>query len=275
MANNYGGLVARLILQPVEESSRNYFGSMLAVSEPSRPAKGAIKTAHDGLHRLIHLYMLLAMVVVVVGPFVAPHLLAIVAGSRWIESGAGRVLGNYCYYIPFLAINGISEAFVSSVATRAQLNRQSIWMLAFSVGFGASAYVFLRILSLGADGLVWANVLNMIFRIVWSIAFIADYFRSHGTALELQSLLPRAQGVAVSAAAYILLERLEKHNTDQGLFMTLLKLSIVILPYLLIMWVCPSLFQLHSYANQYRDSATSERHFLLDCYRSVRKPKQT
>jgi len=125
--------------------------------------------------------------------------LKIVAGSAWIESGAGDVLARYCFYIPLLAVNGLTEAFVSSVATESEVNRQSVWMLAFSAGFAGAAYFFLRVLDLGAEGLVWANTLNMAFRIVWSTIFIASYMKRHNNELQFGAILPQPMTIAAGA----------------------------------------------------------------------------
>lgn len=144
-----------------------------------------------------------------VGPTLAPLLLKIVAGSRWTTSGAGDVLATYCYYIPLLAINGLTEAFVSSVATEQEVNRQSMWMLAFSAGFGGAAFLFLRILDMGAEGLVWANVLNMVFRIMWSTAFISSYLKRNGTKLEYGTLLPKPLTIGVAAVTAAAVRQLE------------------------------------------------------------------
>jgi len=208
LANNYGGLVARLILQPIEESSRNYLGKLLSSVHRS-PPKDLVMKARSTLHILLRSYIIFSVCVVATGPTIAPLLLKIVAGSRWTESGAGQVLATYCYYIPLLAINGLTEAFVSSVATESEVNRQSVWMLAFSAGFAGAAFVFLRVLDLGAVGLVWANALNMIFRIVWSAAFIGSYLRHHGTQLETGPLLPRPLTIAAGVGTYAILDQME------------------------------------------------------------------
>lgn len=208
LANNYGGLVARLILQPIEESSRNYFGKLLS-SVDGKPSEDLVLKARTNLHTLLRSYVLLSVCVLAVGPIIAPLLLKIVAGSRWTSSGAGHVLATYCYYIPLLAINGLTEAFVSSVATESEVNRQSIWMLAFSIGFGAAAFVFLRILDMGAEGLVWANTLNMAFRIAWSSAFIASYLRRNGTQLQIGSLMPRPMTIAAAVGTYAVMAQME------------------------------------------------------------------
>jgi oligosaccharide translocation protein RFT1 len=206
LANNYGGLVARLVFQPIEESSRNYFGKLLSF-ESGEPSTELVTTARKNLQTLLRAYMLLSVCVLVFGPTLAPLLLKIVAGPAWIESGAGHVLVRYCFYIPFLAINGLTEAFVSSVATETEVNLQSAWMLAFSAGFAGAAYLFLGVLDLGAEGLVWANTLNMAFRIVWSTIFIASYMKRHNNRLEFGAILPRPETVATAVGAYAVFNR--------------------------------------------------------------------
>jgi oligosaccharide translocation protein RFT1 len=213
LANNYGGLVARLIFQPIEESSRNYFGKLLS-SKNETTSKDLVTKARRNLQTLLRAYMLLSVCVLVIGPTMAPLLLKIVAGTTWIESGAGVVLARYCFCIPLLAINGLTEAFVSSVATESEVNRQSVWMLAFSAGFAGAAYLFLGILELGAEGLVWANTLNMAFRIVWSTVFIASYMKRHNNNLEFGSILPKPMTIATGVGAYAVLKRVESTFTD-------------------------------------------------------------
>ncbi|OBT82067.1 hypothetical protein VE02_08872 [Pseudogymnoascus sp. 03VT05] len=197
LATNYGGLVARMVFQPIEESSRNYFGKLLYSSNGQR-SNGTISSARDDLHKLLRIYTLMSISAMTVGPTMAPLLLKFVVGSRWASSGAGDVLSRYCYYIPLLAYNGVLEAFVSVVATESQLNRQSLWMLAFSIGFASTGYVFLRILDLGATGLVYANMANMVFRILWSYNFINSFFRRHNSQLNLGLILPTATTVAAA-----------------------------------------------------------------------------
>ncbi|KAH8820988.1 Rft protein-domain-containing protein [Xylogone sp. PMI_703] len=201
LASNYGGLIARLLFQPVEESSRNYFGKMLS-SLDGEPSNEIVSKASKSLHSLLRAYVLLSICILSVGPALAPFLLQMVAGSRWTTSGAGEVLSTYCYYIPLLAINGVTEAFVSSVATQAEVNYQSAWMLAFSAGFAAAAYTFLSVLNLGAEGLVWANALNMAFRIVWGTAFIKNYLKRHHSNLQISTLMPRPITTAAAVGTH-------------------------------------------------------------------------
>ncbi|RYP02573.1 hypothetical protein DL764_005747 [Monosporascus ibericus] len=217
LANNYGGLLARLVFQPIEESSRNYFSKLLSTdtlttTDPadsaqevnktgSSPRSAAVVQARDNLRALLRFYVLLGILVVSIGPYAAPLLVQIVAGARWSASGAGGVLARYCLYVPLLAVNGVAEAFVSSVATKDQIHRQSLWMGLFSVAFGVAGFAALRVLGLGAAGLVYANAVNMACRIAWSAGFISRYFAGRGVAFTWGAVVPDGAALYVAGTA--------------------------------------------------------------------------
>lgn len=232
LANNYGGLAARLVFQPVEESSRSYFSRLLSAgtagaSAPAPPAvvekgdeidkggsdaaqqpsKDALSQASANLTALLRLYTFVSVPLVTLGPVAAPLVLSLVAGSQWTASGAGQALAAYVYYIPLLAINGLAEAFVASVASESEVNRQSVWMSVFSFAFAASGYVFLRLLDWGAIGLVWANAINMVGRILWAAWFIKRYMEKQGTGWEVTALLPSPLSLAAAAVASQVMRR--------------------------------------------------------------------
>ncbi|KAH8178140.1 rft protein [Sarocladium implicatum] len=244
LANNYGGLLARLLFQPIEESSRSYFSRLLSSpvallrvpkdGKTSAGASPAIIEAKQSLHTILRIYVLLSILIVNVGPYVAPQLLAIVAGSQWTSRGAGDVLAFYCYYIPFLALNGISEAFVASVASEAQVHRQSFWMGGFSVAFAGAAFVFMRVFPLGATGLVLANIINMLCRIIWSGHFIMSFFQRHGANFNVLSLLPLHVAI-ISVANLLTMPAFQSIATaGKGPFFTLLVTVGANLPLLLL-----------------------------------------
>lgn len=180
LASNYGGLAARMLFQPIEESSRNLIAKVCA-PEPSsgKPSASGLREAKRLLQTILKLYNIIGLLAVSIGPTVAPLLLRIVAGSRWADTEAGSVLSIYCYYIPFLAINGLTEAFVAAVATNTELGSQSLSMGLFFAAFAGAAYLFLHELKLGAAGLVYANCVNMTLRIVFNTRFIGRYFRQN------------------------------------------------------------------------------------------------
>jgi oligosaccharide translocation protein RFT1 len=171
-----------MLFQPIEESSRNLFAKLCASNPPSnKPSPDGIRQAREILSDILKLYNLISLAACALGPTIAPLLLKVVAGSKWAETGAGDVLATYCYYIPLLALNGVTEAFAAAVATNTQLHKQSLYMGAFFAGFAGAAYLFLRVLELGAQGLVYANCVNMALRIIWNMSFIRSYFRQNGS----------------------------------------------------------------------------------------------
>jgi oligosaccharide translocation protein RFT1 len=208
LASNYGGLIARMVFQPIEEISRNYFGKLLSTVD-GMPSKAVIESGSRNLHSLLRFYVLLSVSAVSVGPTIAPLLLNLVAGSKWTSTGAGEVLAKYCYYIPLLAVNGVTEAFISSIATESELNRQSAWMFAFSVGFAGAGYVFLRLFHMGAEGLVWANAINMALRILWSSNFTSAYFKRNGSRFSMSAMMPQPATIAVGVSTAAVLSQMQ------------------------------------------------------------------
>lgn len=233
LASNYGGLMARMLFQPIEESSRNYFGKLLS-SIDGKPEKASVKKASEDLARLLRVYALIGICAVTVGPSVAPLLLQLVVGSRWSSTGAGEVLGKYCYYIPLLAFNGVLESFVSVSASQSELNRQSAWMLAFSAGFASMAYLFLGVLNLGAEGLVFANMGNMELRIVWCCSFIKRYMQKHGGELSLGEIMPSAGTMSAAVGTVAVLHQLQQYDFE-NIFYALAIYGIAALSFLLLL----------------------------------------
>ena len=213
LATNYGGLLARVLFQPIEESSRSLFGRLL----PSSPALYitvkftdllAVSQAKRHLTTSLHLYFLLTLLATSLGPPLCPLLLRTLAGARWSSTEAPTVLASYCYLIGLLAINGILEAFVTAVATPAQVAVQNIWMAAFSVAFAATGFLVLKVLQLGARGLVVTNAVVMMLRIWWSWRFVQGYLAGSGGGqrLRIWEMMPTAGSVAVGVGTRACLE---------------------------------------------------------------------
>src|SRR5947207_201320 len=128
LASNYGSLIARMLFQPIEESTRNNLGKLLATNTAGTPDPGSVTEAKLYLRNILRVYAILSILVCSVGPTTVPLLLRFLIGSRWSSPEVLNLLSIYCYYIPFLAFNGITEAFVSSVANNSELRQQSAWM---------------------------------------------------------------------------------------------------------------------------------------------------
>ncbi|KAK5200891.1 Oligosaccharide translocation protein rft1 [Cryomyces antarcticus] len=233
LAANYGGLVARMLFQPIEESSRTLFAKLCASPLPSevshssssssaddtkkaataapdrqpitRPTTTPPSADSDSLRQassilldILKFYFLLGTVAVTAGPSLASPLLTLVAGSRWTSTGAGAVLASYSFYIPLLALNGVSEAFVAAVASTQQLHGQSAVMGAFFGAFAGVAYLCVGVLGWGARGLVAANCVNLGLRSAWNVVFVTRYFARKQVAFELSGALPTPWTVAAA-----------------------------------------------------------------------------
>lgn len=167
-----------MLFQPIEESSRNMFAKTCAADPSSgKASKTGLRESKSLLQNILKIYNIISLLAVCIGPTVAPLLLRIVAGSKWADTGAGEVLSTYCFYIPFLAVNGLTEAFVAAVATNSELHTQSILMGVFFAGFAGASYLFLHVWKMGALGLVYANCVNMLFRIIFNLNFIKSFFK--------------------------------------------------------------------------------------------------
>lgn len=191
LASNYGGLVARVLFQPIEESSRALFSSLLNSEGTGKLGIKSVSAAKSRLTEVVRAYSLIAVVGFPLGPALVPHMLHVLGGCNWASPRVSSLLSLYCYYIPFLAFNGISEAFVSAAANPAELRRQAVWMAMFSACFTSAAYLFLKVGDLGAHGMVYANIVNMAVRIVWSFSFIRSFLSRHNSDMALSELTPR------------------------------------------------------------------------------------
>ncbi|CAE6429721.1 unnamed protein product [Rhizoctonia solani] len=186
VASNYGSLVARILFQPIEESSRLYFSKTLSPplpengpKEPAKPSKGALSQAATTLQSILFLHLHLALALTALLAPLIPFLSDFLLPLRYRSTAAPRILRAYCAYIPAMGLNGILEAFVHATALPAQLQSQARWMVFFSIAFAAGV-------SLGASGtlgvkwddtmLVWANVANLGARAMYGWIFARDYF---------------------------------------------------------------------------------------------------
>jgi hypothetical protein len=181
-----------------------------------------------------------------------------VAGKKWSLTSAADVLSTYCYYIPFLAINGVTEAFVAAVATNKQLYAQSVAMGVFFAIFAGSAWFFISQLELGGSGVVLANTVNMGLRIVWNTWFINKFFDERDSTFKLVQALPSV----TSLAPGIVVPMLMKMRPGIGFLK-----RFGVLGELVSMGTVGGLYVLHV--------LFFERGFLVECYRMLRPPRSS
>ena len=171
MGSAYGGLAARFLLQPLEENARLLWSRL-------QSNKGA-----GSVDRLEQSYMVLVKLVLYIGftfSFLATNytsiLLNLLAGRKWgSNEEAIAVLSAFCVYTAFLALNGMTEAFVFGVATSGkEVGSMGLMHTAVGLIFAVSAPIFVS--QFGAVGLVAANCAAMVLRSLYSVQFAASYF---------------------------------------------------------------------------------------------------
>ncbi|KAF7795410.1 hypothetical protein EIP86_006568 [Pleurotus ostreatoroseus] len=178
VASNYGSLAARIIFQPIEETSRVFFSKTLSAGAKATP--DALRAASDTLFSILLLFTHLLLVLTAFAPPYLPLALTLVLPRRYLQTSAPAILHTYVYYIPTMAFNGVLEAFFASTASPADLRAQSRWLLLFSAAFIAGAVFCARGLALGDAGLVWANVANLCLRAAYAWRFAQRYYAERG-----------------------------------------------------------------------------------------------
>jgi oligosaccharide translocation protein RFT1 len=190
LGNAYGGLAARLLLQPIEETARLLFRQQSTQDDPllsqQRSYIVAVKTVlYVGL-----IFCCLAVNYTYI-------LLNLLAGRYWgSHTEAVAVLSGFCVYTAFLAGNGMTEAFVYGVANTAlDIGRLSVAHTVSGVGFALLAPM--AVTQYGTLGLVAANCLTMFIRTAFSVYYAARYFgQQQGTSTTqimkqlLRSMIP-------------------------------------------------------------------------------------
>lgn len=194
-----GSLIARILFQPMEETLRTILSHLL-----STPTPRTLTQSQNLISTLLKTHLLLATLIHVLIPPIIPSIILpilhlLLGQTRFPANQLSLILYAYLYYIPIMAVNGVSESFISSVATTKDLARQSRAMILFSIIFLGVSWGLLRGMGLGGEGLVWANCVNLGVRIAWSMRFIREWYKARDMEIRWRKCLP--SGGSVMAAA--------------------------------------------------------------------------
>ena len=172
MGSAYGGMAARLILQPLEENTRLLW-SRLSVPHPTATQ---LEHLQDSYTLLVKLVLYIGCIFSCLAVNYTSVVLKLLAGNKWgSNQEATHVLTAFCVYTAFLACNGMTEAFVYAVASSGtDLGRLGAVHTAVGLVFAGVASV--AVARYGAVGLVAANCVAMLCRSIYSILYAARYF---------------------------------------------------------------------------------------------------
>ena len=217
LVNNLGSLVVRIVFQPLEEIAFNTF-SQSRSTPTDAPTDGEADDGGEGdnevegggytlLCVLTKSVLLVGAAFAAFGPPFSRLLLDVLHGSLWVSTGAPGVLAWYTLYVGFLALNGITEAYVHAMASPDQLHTLNGMLLVFTLGFAVAGLAGTSVA--GTIGLIVANMFNMTQRICYSLHCIYVSFPTAGSAplppgASWRDLLPAPAVLASFAFASLL-----------------------------------------------------------------------
>jgi oligosaccharide translocation protein RFT1 len=196
--NNLGSLLPRLIFSTLEESAYAYFQQTLARTKTTNDEQSSAgiffpyeknKSYSIDLERrtivlnalkfynyLLRFVLVLSFLVIAFGIPYSRFILNLYGGSNLIDGPGVLLLQLYCIYILFLAVNGITEAFSQATMSIKELENYKNLISIFACIYLGIFYILIKFI--GIYGIILANCLNMLLRIITNIFYIYRYF--HG-----------------------------------------------------------------------------------------------
>jgi oligosaccharide translocation protein RFT1 len=216
IANNYASLIARLAFAPVEESARAAFAKyaqslkrLTSTTTTTTTSKGngngnerrrVLLEMLAFLSRLLQAVTVVGTLLLAFGPSYVRLAVDLYLAPQWREEETVRTLAVFCLYIFMLGLNGVSEAFLYSVADGfAGIN--------VTLGTSTAVYVAVNtaILRLapgaGTAGIVLSGSAAYLVRVAINFHNIAAYFSASGVPVRVHVLVGRLiPGVWLSCA---------------------------------------------------------------------------
>ena len=211
MGSAYGGMAARIILQPLEENARLLWSKLAIATAVTSTTTTPIATTkqksdetkdlvssiddNDPLEQsytvLVKLVVLIGLVFSCVAVNYTHILLSILAGRKWSTNiQASSILSSFCVYTAFLAWNGMTEAFVYGVTT----NKKDVGQLSITHTITGILFATLApflVSKYGTIGLIVANCLAMSIRSIYSVYFATCYFNKRQSQNRPQTRQPK------------------------------------------------------------------------------------
>lgn len=232
IASSYGGLAARLLLQPIEENARLLFSRQGALMEQEKQSdsKSSPEAAANSKHldEMQNTYTFLLRTVCLIGLLFSTIavnytsiLLRLLAGYRWgSNTKAISALSAFCVYTAFLSANGVTEAFVYGVA-RSGKDVGQLSIVHAGVG-GIFAMIAPGLVKKhGAVGLVAANCMCMALRSLYSLYFARGYFgngqRNLSSSCNLARAVPHPLVLIAFTISFVITRASRDHFYDETL----------------------------------------------------------
>lgn len=167
--SNYGSLVLRLIMQPIEEASLQFFSREL--SKNNNNAKHNV-TAYFKFMLKFMVYF--GLLFICYGSFFTDPVISLLLGSKWtIDNKAANALSAYCWLVAAAGVSGFLESFVSAVIEEDEMKLQRKISIVSSLIYCTLAIGL--ILWKGSVGLIAASSINFVIRACANAFIIETY----------------------------------------------------------------------------------------------------
>lgn len=209
VVSNYGSILARLLFQPIEEFLRVSFTRNFSSKNSD------VRSSYLLMENLIVFYFDLSLLILLGGYTNGSFMLRLLLGrsEKWASSSVFQVFPQYVLYLPFMAFNGILEAFFSSASTQREISRFSVFMSALSISVLALLYFLVKKLHLGLTGVIIANMVNMALRIAYCLKFFFRFFRQKGVPTSAKQIGLRLSAPAITATITIMVQNQLFHQS--------------------------------------------------------------
>lgn len=184
---NYGSILARLLFQPIEEFLRVSFTRTFAGKNAN------VASSYLLMEHLLVFYFNLSLLIALGGFTNGSFMLHTLLGrnEKWKNSSVFEYFPQYLLYLPFMAFNGILEAFFSSASSQTEIKSFSKFMSVLSAAVLGLLYVLVNKYHMGLSGLILANMTNMLLRIGYCFVFFVSFFHRNGIPFQVARIVRR------------------------------------------------------------------------------------
>jgi oligosaccharide translocation protein RFT1 len=165
---------------PMEDTCRLYFAKTLTCKTSSF----ILIQALEFLFTMIKFHIILGSFFAFFGSNFTGILLDILYSKSTTETA--KLLSAYCFYVPVMGVNGLTEAFLQGVGTGSVITLQTLFMVVLWVVYISTTYIFVIVLDCGSIGMIYSNIVNMGLRILFSYSYISKFFINQAEALDLK-----------------------------------------------------------------------------------------
>lgn len=215
VTHNYGSLVVRLFFQPLEETCRIAFSRLAAAaSNGSASAESEVDQAKREMSSMLtstlRVVLLFGLLFPLFGPAYARLAVKVALGAKWYSEDTVNAFSAFCFYIFVMGLNGVTEAFMQAAAESGLWSPVNISLVLSSGCFLLAAPSLIAVY--GTTGIILANSLSMVTRIISSVVFIIWYLDNPSAkhviqkekySHELTSIVPTGLDVLCMAAVVV------------------------------------------------------------------------